>query len=233
MKIKSLLLMLLAGWAFASCDMMEDDLSECPTGLYVSFKYDYNIQRADMFKDQVGGVRVYVLDENGRVVADSTVENTGSYRPLSRYGYQMHFANLKPGRYQIVALGMQKSYEEALRAPGAKFRSQGAADVSVGDRMEDMAILLDRSPQSVQITGNTSSDILYTAVHPVENNEVGLDTLWVGQAIGQHSLEDAPVPVDERDPFYTVVAMKPTYAVVPFVRATKNVSITLRQADGS
>lgn len=27
-----------------SCSMMQDDLDDCPTGLYLSFKYDYNLQ---------------------------------------------------------------------------------------------------------------------------------------------------------------------------------------------
>ena len=40
--------------ALSSCDMMTEDLSDCPTGLYVNFVYDYNIQRADMFKDHDG-----------------------------------------------------------------------------------------------------------------------------------------------------------------------------------
>ena len=26
-----------------SCSMMQDDLDDCPTGLYLSFKYDYNL----------------------------------------------------------------------------------------------------------------------------------------------------------------------------------------------
>ena len=52
--------------AVASCSMMEEDRSDCPTGLYVRFVYDYNMQRADMFKDHVGYVVVYVYDETGR-----------------------------------------------------------------------------------------------------------------------------------------------------------------------
>ncbi len=46
----------LASLATASCSMMHEDLDDCPTGLYVRFIYDYNTQRADMFKDHVGHV---------------------------------------------------------------------------------------------------------------------------------------------------------------------------------
>ncbi len=40
-----------------SCnDMWHQDYSDCPNGVYVKFKYDYNLQRADMFNDHVGQV---------------------------------------------------------------------------------------------------------------------------------------------------------------------------------
>ena len=54
----------LAAMALSSCDMMTEDLDDCPTGLYVNFVYDYNIQRADMLKDHVGGLTLYVYDES-------------------------------------------------------------------------------------------------------------------------------------------------------------------------
>ena len=50
--IRKSLQMIMVVAALSSCDMMTEDLSDCPTGLYVNFVYDYNIQRADMFKDQ-------------------------------------------------------------------------------------------------------------------------------------------------------------------------------------
>lgn len=52
----------------ASCDMWHTDTDDCPTGIYVKFKYDYNLQRADMFNDHVGAVTLYVYDENGNFV---------------------------------------------------------------------------------------------------------------------------------------------------------------------
>ena len=74
--IQKSLLVALTALAFNSCDMMTEDLDDCPTGLYVNFVYDYNIQRADMFKDHVGGLTLYVYDESDRLVAQRTVSGS-------------------------------------------------------------------------------------------------------------------------------------------------------------
>ena len=50
-----------------------EDRDDCPTGLYVTFVYDYNIQQADMFKDHVGGLTLYVYDESDRLVASKSM----------------------------------------------------------------------------------------------------------------------------------------------------------------
>ena len=78
----------MAGGLFlSSCGWMEEDLSDCPTGLYVNFVYDYNIQQADMFKDHVGSVTLYVYDESERLVASKTMGEG----QLSTYGSYIHF----------------------------------------------------------------------------------------------------------------------------------------------
>ena len=89
--ILALSILLLTGMAAVSCSMVEEDRSDCPTGLYIRFIYDYNTMRADMFKDHVGHVQVYVFDEKGRLAAARSVSNTELDAPLSRYGYMMHF----------------------------------------------------------------------------------------------------------------------------------------------
>lgn len=78
-----------------SCSMMQDDLDDCPTGLYLSFKYDYNLQRADMFNDHVGAVTVYVFDEEGRYVTKQEEANVPGHAPLSSPLYTMRM-NLAP-----------------------------------------------------------------------------------------------------------------------------------------
>ena len=50
-----------------SCDMMHEETDYCPYGLYLTFKYDYNLQRADMFNDHVGSVTLYIFDEQERL----------------------------------------------------------------------------------------------------------------------------------------------------------------------
>ena len=85
--IQKSIVAMMAAMALSSCDMMTEDLSDCPTGLYVNFVYDYNIQRADMFKDHVGGLTLYVYDESDRLVAQRTVSGS----ELSRYGFNIHF----------------------------------------------------------------------------------------------------------------------------------------------
>lgn len=75
--MKAGLLSLLACCLLGSCDgLMHDDLPPCETGAYLHFVYDYNIQRADMFNDHVGGLVVFVYDENGKFVTRQEAANS-------------------------------------------------------------------------------------------------------------------------------------------------------------
>ena len=57
------------GSMLSSCnDLMHDDLPPCDMGVDLQFKYDYNVQRADMFNDHVGGVSVFVYDQQGKFI---------------------------------------------------------------------------------------------------------------------------------------------------------------------
>lgn len=87
-----------AAMLVASCTMIQDSVDYCPTGLYVRFVYDYNTARADMFKDHVGHVRLYVYDEQGHKVAERSVSNTAASAPLADYGYALHLdpSELRP-----------------------------------------------------------------------------------------------------------------------------------------
>ena len=82
-----------------SCSMMQDDLDDCPTGLYLSFKYDYNLQRADMFNDHVGAVTVYVFDEEGRYVT----KQEGACPPFFPVVHDAH--EPRPGQVQVFGIG--------------------------------------------------------------------------------------------------------------------------------
>lgn len=87
-----------------SCSMMQDDLDDCPTGLYLSFKYDYNLQRADMFNDHVGAVTVYVFDEEGRYVTKQEEANVpGALPPFFPVVHDAH--EPRPGQVQVFGIG--------------------------------------------------------------------------------------------------------------------------------
>ena len=88
-------------------DLLFDDagrLGRLPHRLYLSFKYDYNLQRADMFNDHVGAVTVYVFDEEGRYVTKQEEANVPGHAPLSSPLYTMRM-NLAPGQVQVFGIG--------------------------------------------------------------------------------------------------------------------------------
>ena len=188
----------------SSCSMMETDLSDCPTGLYVSFKYDYNVQRADMFKDHVGGVSVYVFDENNRFVTKKDAENVAGSEPLKEYGYTMHFTEneLPAGNYRLLAWAQQKGYEATLASPGAKFRR---TELQPGDDISLLTVTLDREA--------TGSD----GFAPVPNDNQPLDTLWATRNPETHHI--------------TLKRGCPTRDTLSLVRDTKQLNITLRQTE--
>ena len=213
-----------------SCSMMEDDVDDCPAGLYVRYVYDYNTMRSDMFKDHVGHVTLYVYDEDGRKVAERSVSNVDQDSPLARYGYTMHFepGELRPGRYRLQAIGLQKDWEESQSSDRAKYRrTTGHAEA------ESFNITLEHSEQPHPEHGR----------HEVVHNALPLDTLWHTlkvmsyEPINGRSVPDihstrAPYsvyPLEEQ--FVTVEKDRATYATVSLIRDTKHLNITLRQAN--
>lgn len=208
-RLRNILATAVVASALASCSMMEEDLSGCPDGLDIHFKYDYNTQRADMFADHVGGVTVYVFDENNRFVTQRSAANTAALQPLRQHGFAIHFdgAELRPGRYRLVALANQKSYEETLATPGAKFRR---TELTPGDDIGKLQVRLDRG----------AADGL--GIAPVENGHVPLDTLWHGQS--EHMVELLP----DGSVGGVLAAVKDT---ISLTRDTKQLNITLRQSE--
>ena len=103
---------LAAAATLSSCDMMTEDRDDCPTGLYLTFKYDYNLQRADMFGDHVGAVDVYVFDKDGKYVKTLSEANAGPVRPLASPTYAMHANLAKEHRATVLAI----NDDEAIKA---------------------------------------------------------------------------------------------------------------------
>ncbi len=160
----AMLCLLLGAGMLTSCGMMEDDRSDCPTGLYVSFKYDYNLQRADMFGDHVGGVTLYVFDEAGKLVRVQEEGNTPIARPLAAVDYKMHLSGLQPGKYQFLALAGQKSYSDMMATARPHFVR---SDMTAGSPMDALTIRLDREQQP-------------DGTFLIQHHNQPLDTLWHG-----------------------------------------------------
>jgi len=147
------------GSMLSSCnDLMHDDLPPCDMGVDLQFKYDYNVQRADMFNDHVGGVSVFVYDEQGNFIARHDAYNDATSQPLKDPNYAMRI-NLEPGKYRFATFAFQKKYEDALAQPGAKFQ---IALPQQGDNITALHARLDREQGKVN------------------NQSQPLDTLWQG-----------------------------------------------------
>lgn len=166
-----------------SCSMMQEDMDHCPIGLYLSFKYDYNLQRADMFNDHVGAVTVYVFDEQGRYVTRQEEANTAAAAPLTSSMYTMHM-NLAPGRYKFLVLAGQKDYEAQLAGPGANFVRTVP---TVGDPMEG----------TLQVT---LDHVVGADGFVVDNEGQPLDTLW-------HGMELRDIEVSATRPTYDTISL--------------------------
>lgn len=229
--IIALSILLLTGMAATSCSMVEEDRSDCPTGLFIRFVYDYNTQRADMFKDHVGHVQVYIFDDKGRLAAARSVSNTDLDAPLSRYGYMMHFTpeELPTGRsYRIQAVAMQRDWNDALATVGAKYRHSA----SPTDHSESLTISLDHHNEFVAGTSQ----------YPV-SNAAPLDTLWHTLKVIAHDPTDTGIVPDMdrtakpysiypiEDQMVTLKKEHATYATVSLIRDTKHLNLTLRHVD--
>ncbi len=222
------LLSVTLGTVAGGCATMHEDVEECPTGLYVRFAYDYNTARADMFKDHVGHIRLYVYDEAGDKVAQRDVSNTATEHPLEEYGYAVHFADgeLPDGRYRLQAVAMQKDWTEAEATPGAKYRRNDP------QRHDQLTVHLDRDESP--IPGHE---------HFRVSNEAPLDTLWhTLKVTSTEPMESPSMPgVHKTVKPYSIYPLEEqmvevrynhaTYATVSLIRNTKHINVILRQLD--
>lgn len=172
---------LLGTW-MTSCSLMNNDWEDCPNGLYLSFKYDYNLEHTDLFNTQVGAVSVYAFDENNRLVLQLEEANTPGHEPLKSPQYTMHL-NLKAGTYKLVVLAGQCPYEEMIAGQRAKFVRR---ELKIGDPMESLDVQLDRqsTPDGLQ----------------VPNAGLPLDTLW-------HGIELSGIRVSDTHAVYDTVSL--------------------------
>jgi len=220
----------LAALTLSSCSMMSEDLDDCPTGLYVNFVYDYNIQRADMFKDHVGGLTLYVYDESDRLVATKSMGES----QLSKYGSYMHFTEqeLAPDHdYRLMAVAFQR---ETLSPNGAKYRLTGN---TVGSQWQQFFIDLDhnatRNIANYYYVSNaepldTLWHTLTTIISPADAQPMKLHPAMLTPAKTEYSWQrDGTIKTNGQEKV-TLVKGEPTYATVSLIRDTKHLNITLR-----
>lgn len=188
--------------AIAGCGLINDEEGYCPEGVDIYFKYDYNVQRADMFADHVGGVTVYVFDNEGRYITEREDFNTAASRPLAADGYKMTF-NLPQGEYRFIALANQRSTDEINNRPGAKFRR---SILATGDSPDKLTVKLDRHEAKV-LNENLSLDTLWhgmtatgITVRPLEmtSTTISLVRDTKNLTVSLHQLDD-PAGIDAAD----------------------------------
>ncbi len=223
----------LAALTLGSCDAILEDRDDCPTGLYVNFVYDYNIQRADMLKDHVGGLTLYVYDESDRLVASKSMSGS----QLSKYGNYMHFteAELAPGHdYRLMAVAFQT---DMLSATGAKYRQTAN---SKGDQWQQFRIDLDHTATRAAANYYYVSNIvpldtlwhtLTTLTTPAEGYPMQLAPVMLTPAKTKYHLnKDGSISTNGQEKV-TLVKDEPTYATVSLIRDTNHLNISLREID--
>ena len=174
----------------ASCsDWIYENRDGCEHGIWLSFKYDYNLQRADMM-EHVGSVGVFVYDEQGRFVTsyiDPDIRRTQPYRM---------YIDLPEGNYQFLALAQQRSFESVQAGPGADFVWETPV---AGDAMDDFAVSLE-------------ADEVDAGWAVVQNEQEPLDTLW-------HAVSTEPVYVAaDRYVEHTLSLMRDTKSITVSMR---------------
>jgi len=204
MKIKKLFLALVSLAMLSACGMMKEDEDTTNCGLFVCFKYDYNLQRSDMFPDHVGGVTLYVFDSDGRFVRSYEDNNIPAMGRMLKgeYVHCMQIMDLPDGKYRFVALANQKSYEQTLATPGAKYRRTVLA---AGEDNEKLTVVLDRQATRA----DTPANAYVSSVAP-------LDTLWHGMTGSD------PIEIKGLDPVITKISL---------TRDTKMLTIGLHNLD--
>ena len=153
-----LLLSSCSGWIY-------EDRDGCEHGIWLDFKYDYNLQRADMV-EHVGSIGVFVYDEQGRFVTSYVEPDIRRVQPYRMY------VDLPEGDYRFLALAHQRSFESVQAGPGANFLWE---EPSLGDLMEDFSVAL----EAVEVGEDRAW---------VQHEQMPLDTLW-------HAVSAEPVHV--------------------------------------
>lgn len=113
MRIKSLLTRTKVGVCVAfmsfllnSCDTFHDNMDEC--GLYLRFKYDYNMKKTDLFAERIKRVDVFFFEPDGVLKEHLFAEGD----VLTSSGYRMDLTSLSRNNYKVITwAGLSDDYK--------------------------------------------------------------------------------------------------------------------------
>ena len=142
----------------ACTGMIYEDRDGCEHGVWLSLKYDYNLQRADMM-EHVGSVGVFVYNEQGRFVTSFIEPDLRRAQPLNTI-----YLDLPEGSYHFLAVAQQRAFSDVQAGPGADFLW---TDPTQGEPMDNFSVELE----------HTDSGKGYDLV---DHGGLPLDTLWHG-----------------------------------------------------
>ena len=121
------LVTLLAAGLFSSCELVREDLAECPVPIVeLRFVYDYNMEFANAFHNQVDCLSAYFFDADGQLVR---IEKVTDRSLLADENYRMH-PELPEGAYHVVAYGGMEC-ENASFSPSTMTGGSMLADLYV------------------------------------------------------------------------------------------------------
>ena len=94
---------------FSSCDWVNDDLSDCPTGTWLKISYTYNILNVDAAPTQVGDITILAFDKNDKYVDRLDVDSITLHQ-----SYCMVRVPFPAGTYHLLICGGASDYPYQL-----------------------------------------------------------------------------------------------------------------------
>ena len=85
---------------FSSCNWVNDDLSDCPTGTWLKISYTHNILDVDAASSQVGDITIFAFDKNNKYVDRLDVDSITLHQ-----GYCMVRVPFPEGSYHLLLWG--------------------------------------------------------------------------------------------------------------------------------
>ena len=92
---------------FSSCDWVNDDLSDCPTGTWLKISYTYNILNVDAASTQVGDITILAFDKNDKYVDRLDVDSITLHQ-----GYCMVRLPFPEETYHLLIWGGISGYKK-------------------------------------------------------------------------------------------------------------------------